>query len=283
MLYHRYQHSHVSEREAKHRWPDGRWDKRSWEDCLWASAVEALRFGGLRIPATLAEAELIRAASGEPPLGPSNQGNLAEGMRVRFGLPLRQGSGFSALWAALKPGSAAVVNGRLGAFRAGHRLRRHLPLYLDGHAIAAFRLGPEEQVWWCDPLAPAGYGGELVTRAELAKFAGIGGGYTIVRYGQYAPLPAQERAMIRTNFSGVPVGVAVTTRPGSAFDMETGLPRPIPEGYRRNVVMEVRLAEKLSQSLRVGEPMLVTTFGDPDRYELIRASDTDWPAGRRTS
>ena len=280
MLYHRYQHSHVSEREAKHRWPDGQWDKRSWEDCLWASAVEALRFGGLRIPATLAEAELIRAASGEPPLGPSSQGNLADGMKVRFGLKLRQGSGFSALWAALKPGTAAVVNGRLGAFRAGHRLRRHLPHYLDGHAIAAFRLGPEEQVWWCDPLAPAGYGGELVTRGELAKFAGIGGGYTIVRYGQYAPLPAQERTMIRTNFSGVPVGVAVTTRPGSAFDMETGLPRPIPEGYRRNVVMEVRLAEKLSPSLRVGEPMLVTTFGEPDRYELIRASDTDWPAGR---
>jgi hypothetical protein len=283
MLYHRYQHSHVSEREAKHRWPDGQWDNKSWEDCLWASAVEALRFGGLRIQATLAEAELIRAASGEPPTGPSNQGNLAAGTRARFGLDLTQGSGFNELWSALKPGTAAVVNGRLGAFRAGHRLRRHLPPYADGHAIAAFRLERDDRVWWCDPLAPAGFGGEVVTRSELASYAGAGGQFTVVRYGQFAPVLPQERAMIRTNFAGVPVGIAVTTHAASAFDMETGLPRPIPEGYRRNVVMEVRLAEKLSKSLRVGEPMLVTTIGDPDRYELIRASDTDWPAGRRTA
>lgn len=285
MQYEGYAHRHVSEREAKHRWPDGRWDNRSWEDCLWASAVEALRFGGLRIPATLAEAESIRSASGEPPTGASSQGNLAAGARARYGLMLTQGTGFDALWAALDPGTAAVVNGRLGGFRAGHKLRRHLPQYVDGHAIAAFRLANADRVWWCDPLAPAAYGGELVTRADLARYAGTRSQFTVVRYGQYARNQSgrkvlHEPAMIRTNFAGIPVGTAITTRASSAFDLETRAPRPIPPGYRRNVVMEVRLAEQLSRSLRVDEPMLVTTFGDPDRFELIRAADTDWPEGR---
>lgn len=290
MQYQNYAHRHVSEREAAHRFPDGTMDNARWEDCLWASAVEALRFGGLGIEATLAVAETIRHAAGEPPDGPSNQGDLRRGVRKHYGIKLSQGSGFKRLWARLKPGTAAVVDGSLGAFPKGHPLRKYLPDYNGGHAIAVFRLDDSDRVWWCDPLGPAGIDGRWVDKADLAAYVrAFGGSFTTISYDEYrghgngshGPVATLTRVavagMIEVRFVGTRVGVMKTTRKAAAFDLETRQPRPIPEAYERNVVMEVLLAETLSKSLRAGELMLMTTWGDPDRLELIRAADTDWP------
>lgn len=95
------------------------------------------------------------------------------------------------------------------------------------------------------------------------------------------PAPDPEAAVIRANFS-TSAGKATAVRPGSRFDLETRQPTPFATGFVRNVVTTATLAEQLSPSLPVGELMLVTTWGDPDRLELIRAADTDWPKGMAT-
>lgn len=193
-----YQHVHVSERE-----PDG-----SFEDCLWASAVEVLRYGGLRIPATLAEAEALRKASGEPPTGGSNQGDLWTGIATRYAVIPHQGIGFGELWENLRPGSAAAVNGKLTAFPTGHTLRRHDPTYTGGHAVAVFRVDAQNRVWWCDPLGPrTGYDGQWASGDQLRLFmAKLDGRYTRVARGEYAtpdpPPPPPEDPMARSIVAG---------------------------------------------------------------------------------
>lgn len=168
-------HKHVSERETGHRWPDGRWDDAAWEDCTWDSAIEFARLGlTSAIPATHQEAEALRAASGEPPTGGSNIDDVKRGLARRY----RWTSGyvvaynFSQLWSALTKGKVAVVQGMLGAFPKGHRLRRFDPDYTGPHAVSAQRLDSTDNVWWCDPLAPygIGYKGQWVTKSQLKVF-----------------------------------------------------------------------------------------------------------------
>ena len=171
-------HVHVSERETAHRWPDGRWDDSRWEDCAWAVAIEWLRLTyDPAIPATHPEAELLRAASGEPPLGGSNTGDVLKGISNRYKLQAGPELGDAALVIALRnPGTAAIAGGKMGNFPAGHRLRRWDPPFTGGHSVLLVRLD-DGTLWWCDPLAPTGnYKGEQVTEAEAKTFiAGFAG------------------------------------------------------------------------------------------------------------
>lgn len=181
MRYLGYTHVHVSEREGGHRWSDGRWDDAIWEDCLWSAGLEVLRFAGLSAPATHAEMEALRAASGEPPTGGSNHGDLARGTLRRYGVSLPVGSGFAAL-TVLPVGSAAAVNGSWKAFAPTHRLRRHDD-FEGSHTIAVFKLDGSQRFWLCDPLAPAVYDGEWATWDEVRLFmAGFDGRFSHARY-----------------------------------------------------------------------------------------------------
>lgn len=167
-------HVHVSEREIAHNWPDGRWDNASWEDCFWCSFVEWLRITQrASIPATHAEAEALRAASGEDTGSGSNPMDGNRGAAKRYGLgPFPIVRGTSALWSAMTPGTAACVAGSMGAFPDGHPLRRHDPAFNSGHCIFAARVDAQDRVWWCDPLAPSGYVGEWVSKADFLAFVG---------------------------------------------------------------------------------------------------------------
>lgn len=137
-------HVHISEREA-----DG-----TWEDCTWDSGLEWFRLVyDARKPATHAEAQLLRHASGEPATGGSNLGNLARGILVRYGktIPARQ-SGFTALKAALTANKAAVIQGSMSAFGPTHRLSIYDRNFDGAHAVLLMNYGG--QLLWCDPEAP---------------------------------------------------------------------------------------------------------------------------------
>ena len=166
-------HIHISERE-----PDG-----SWEDCTWDSGLEWYRLCyDKRVPATHAEAQLLRHASGEPDTGGSNIGDLKRGIKIRYGkaTPAPLGT-FNSLWAALLPGYAAVVQGSMGAFGPDHRLSRYDRNFDGGHAVMVMRLDGTDRVWWCDPEGPkTGYEGEWVTKMELTRFVTAFGGQHIV-------------------------------------------------------------------------------------------------------
>lgn len=164
-------HVHVSEREGAHVWPDGRLDDAAWEDCLWSAAVEWVRALGRNVPATHAEAEALRAASGQGPLGGSTLDDLRRGLAARYRstMPAPIG-GAAAVVAALAPGTAAVVIGSLGAVPAGDRLRRWQPGFVGGHAVYVERT--LDGTWlWCDPLAPVGTSPDRVTEADVRTFA----------------------------------------------------------------------------------------------------------------
>lgn len=167
-------HAHVSERESAHTWPDGRADDARWEDCQWCSLVMFLRAWGMDIPATHAEAEALRAASGEPPTGGSNLGDARRGVLARYHVTLPDPlPDAAATRKAMVPGTVALVNGSMGSFSAGSTYRRWDPAFSGGHAAVAFRLDDRDGVWWDDPLAPTGtYQGEWMTQDNLAKFQG---------------------------------------------------------------------------------------------------------------
>lgn len=157
-----YAHDHISERES-----DG-----SWEDCTWDAGLEFYRiaFDASR-PATHAEAQALRAASGEPTTGGSNVGDFRRGVTRRYNraLPAAVG-GFSALWTLLSPGTVALVQGSMDAFGPTHRLSRWQRGFDGGHAVMVARL-PDGTLWWCDPLGTdVGYIGEPITKAELKSF-----------------------------------------------------------------------------------------------------------------
>ena len=167
-------HVHISERE-----PDG-----SWEDCTFDSGLEWYRLcHNPAVPATHAEAQAIRKASGIAMTGGGTISDLRRGIKARYGTSIPPGiTGWTALWAALKPGSAAVVQGDMKAFDSTHRLSRWDKNFDGGHAIMAIRLDATDRVWWCDPLAPdtGTYNGEWVTKAELQKYVTMLTGYHLV-------------------------------------------------------------------------------------------------------
>lgn len=158
------EHQHISERE-----PDG-----SWEDCTWDAGLEWYRLCfDTSKPATHAEAQALRAASGEPPTGGSNIADFRRGVLKRYGvtLPPALSVGFAGLWSALQPGTAALVQGSMKAFGPAHRLSRYDRNFDGGHAVMVVRMNDSSSVWWCDPEGPRhGYNGEWVTKAELERF-----------------------------------------------------------------------------------------------------------------
>lgn len=164
-------HIHVSERQPG-----------AWIDCTWDSGVEFVRLTHDKsIPATHAEGDALRKASGDL-VGGSSIGDLRRGIKARYGYTAPAAiSGFAALWRAMEPGTAAVVQGSMSAFGPSHRLSRFDPNFDGGHAIAAMRLDTTDRAWWCDPEAPAGaYRGEWVTKAELSRFVNAFAGQHIV-------------------------------------------------------------------------------------------------------
>lgn len=190
-----WRHTHVSEREVAHTWPDGRKDDSRWEDCLWCSFVMFLNDSWKDVPDTLTYAEFLRAASSRLPTGGSNFSDVRDAV-TRLGIGIAVSPlGFAAFWTALKPGTAGIATGVMGNFPSGHTLRRFSPSFTGGHAIDVSRVDTQDRVWWDDPLAPKGtYQGQWVTKAQLATF--MTGGWTgIARPLAKQPAPVLDAAM----------------------------------------------------------------------------------------
>lgn len=166
-------HAQVSEREVAHQHPDGSFDDGAWEDCLWCSAIMFLRATGLAIPATHAEAERLRAASGEPPTGGSNFTNLRVGVARLYGLRLPDSiAGANAIWAAMTPGTVAILNGNMGAFLSGSYWRRWDNQFAGSHTVCSMRLDSVARQWWSNPQAPNAFNGEWIGEIDWRRYVG---------------------------------------------------------------------------------------------------------------
>lgn len=169
----------VTEREPDYQ-PGDPNDPPGWEDCTWASGVMAANAQTKgNYPATLAEAERLRAASGEPPGGGSNIGDLTRGMMARYGWA---GATVEHDWTkvskALAVGRGAVLQGSMGSVST--HLRRWDPGFRGGHAVYVQR-ERSGALWWMNPQAPATYQGEEVTDAQAKTyFLGLAGSKAMV-------------------------------------------------------------------------------------------------------
>jgi hypothetical protein len=180
-------HEHVTERE-----PDG-----TWEDCTFTAGLMHARVA-LRasIPATHAEMQALRAASGLSTHGGANIDDLQRGYARRYGWSGgTEVKGFSNLWYTLRPGRSATAQGSMAAFPSGHRLRRWDPGFRGAHAVLIARLDTSDRVWWDDPLAPlgVGYEGEWVTKAQLKAYVDrltVAGGRHVI--SNIIPKPAAQ-------------------------------------------------------------------------------------------
>lgn len=195
-------HVHISEREVAHRHANGALDPSGWEDCLWTSVTEWLNDTYENQPDTLARAEALRDASGEPTTGGSNFTDVAKAFAKLHINVAVQALGFAAFWKALKPGTAGVALGSFGNFKAGSSILRFAGSFRGGHAVYVARVDNSDRVWWCDPLAPKGaYNGQWLSKADLQKF--MSAGWTgIVRpllaakpAPKPVPVPPKEDAM----------------------------------------------------------------------------------------
>lgn len=176
-------------------------DDGTWEDCTWCSGVmhaNALR-GRTVFPGTRTEYEGLRVdgddGPAEKPGDGSNLNQLRAGMLVRYGFAgdlTPNGADWPTVRARLVEGTTAVVQGKMGAFPAGHRLRRWDPTFAGGHAVHVVieNGGP----WWQNPEAPAEFQGEAISWSELQAFyealRPAGAACMIGRVGQYPPAPA---------------------------------------------------------------------------------------------
>jgi hypothetical protein len=172
------------------------WSERrpgSWDQCTEGAYLMALVYGGFRdFPKGRYTDEerngLDKATPPDPEAGGSTFTLLDAGARARYGLHLHEiNDGTKAgLRAELKqPGQALAIAGSLGSLDAGHRLRRWQPAYTGGHAIAVVTLGDGE-VWWGDPLAPMGDGGDRVSIQAVLDFAWYPSDARVVRDGELA-------------------------------------------------------------------------------------------------
>ena len=177
-------HSHITEREVWHRWPDGQIDDAHWEDCAFTSAVEWARLTAKEsIPATHVEAEALRKDAGLTPAGGAYQWQVVKGLYTRYGAHPAITYGATAIWNAMSAGTAASVQGSYGVWPDGSKWRRWDPAFKGIHQATAIRLDSQDHVWWCDPLAPQDgtYKGEWMPKAEFLKYInGFAGGGALV-------------------------------------------------------------------------------------------------------
>lgn len=259
-------HSHVTEREARH-FHNGVWDDASWEDCTFVAGLEFARVAfDTTIPATHTEAEALRFASGSGAMGGTSTADLIKGLRSRYGWTAGYAEviGATALWAALsKPGTVAAAQGSMGAFPAGHHLRRWDPGFTGGHDVFIARLDDLPRVWWCDPLAPQDgtYQGEWVSHADLATYvSGFNGSALVaplklVKEADVAQAPIDNVTPLYVDFAG-----------GNFYDLD---------GKTVQSTGHAALAKRFSPYGAAGKRAIFATPGGADRrLVLVNAAKT---------
>lgn len=235
-------HRHVSERESGHYWPDGRWDNAAWEDCAWDTFLEWLRMTTkANIPATHAEAESMRREAGEDTSSGSHSGNLNKGAHERYGLgPFETHNDQDVL--EMPIGFAANISGSMGVFPWGHPLRRWDSDFRGLHRSNVFRVAGGTGWWWCDPLAPAGYEGEWITRADLAKFiGGFPGGEHFIRplLARPSPTPPDPTPIGKVRVIPGPFHLYdVNGNPTTGYDATTRV-RKVTKGFSATVGRQI--------------------------------------------
>lgn len=176
-------HIHISEREA-----DG-----TWEDCTWDSGLEFYRDAfDARKPATHAEAQALRRASGEPDTGGSNLGDFARGVKARYGVTLPAPVAARTILSVLTPGKCATVQGSMAAFGSTNPLSKWDRNFDGGHAVYLANVGGV--LLWCDPEAPTTADVPvIISRSDVQKFVdAFPGGQALVAPIKVLAAPAQE-------------------------------------------------------------------------------------------
>ena len=193
-------HVHISERE-----PDG-----SWEDCTFDSGLEFYRdaIDSTR-PATHAEAQAIRAASGKGPTGGADLDDFRKGVAARYHKTLPASISNKAILTYLTPGMCATVQGSMSAFGPTDPLSKWDRNFDGGHAVYVANV--DGTLLWCDPEAPTTAAVPVaITRSQLQKFVNAFAGRAIV-----APIKALQKETNVFNLITALPGYTAAVKPQS--------------------------------------------------------------------
>lgn len=206
-----------------------------WRDCTYSAGLMALVHAGeLDYPLgiyTVAERQALERADSRPDETGANAGNLDEAIRVRYNRTLRRAT-LPLAQLLQVPNLAVIVPGSLGAFPAGHMLRRWDPAFTGGHRLTILTGPGGPVVRWLDPLAPWKFEGDEVYATDVVKFnAGYPADelrYTVADEFTVQPEPEPEPAP-PADPEPAPVGVpdpltltitGFTTRPDGSLDVQ---------------------------------------------------------------
>lgn len=258
--------------QCTEREPDG-----SYEDCTWCTGV--MLWNGMNgrtaVPPTRAEYEALRVAGGdgpaEKPHDGSNHGQLVLGMTRRYGAaPVElRGATFDRLWATLQPGVMAGVAGNMGT--TSTHLRRWDPGFganggRAAHEVLVIRDDESDRVWWMNPLAPASFPGEYISKAMLRAFyEGLGDvGFVYAPVGILPPDTATED----------PMGLQLTFPPGAIVAGTLTIPEGanairVRDGERYKTVQDAKrpaVVINLLNHVAAGQGYQVDLNGDESHF-----------------
>jgi len=153
-------------------------DEKYWTDCSWCSALMLANEATLnKYPATRAEREALRAASGDL-VGGSNLNDVDRGTKARYGFVFRRAPlTWSAFIVELAPDSGALLQGLYSRLPA-HYIRWDPKFAAKGndsaHAVYIER-HRDGKLWWMDPLGRGTYKGEYIEEGIVKAYAlGLG-------------------------------------------------------------------------------------------------------------
>ncbi len=220
-------HKHISEREA-----DG-----SWEDCTWDAGLEFYRDAiDSSVPATHAEAQALRAASGEPPTGGSNLGDFRRGVAARYHHTLPPAINAHDILAHLAPNWCATVQGSMKAFGSTHRLSAYDRNFDGAHDVYIANVGGK--LYWCDPEAPTLAAVPVtVTPAEVQAFVNAFGGEAIVAPIQSLVPAGADMPTLTTYVPGYTANIKALSNIRSAPVATATKFRTVPAGTKEPVVL----------------------------------------------
>jgi hypothetical protein len=243
-----------------------------FEDCTWCAGVMLNNAAHAKTvaPSTRSEYEGLRVDGGNKKAEGHGDGSdlfeLRKGIKKRYGFTPRLTGEPGSLhkpWTTVlkslaKPGDAAVLQGSMGVFPAGHHLRRHDKKFDGAHAVYVQRVDDKPRLWWMNPAAPNSFDGEFIALADAKKYyQGLRGGAMFVRVGEQ-------------NAEADMPGLATT--PGD--DLVVGMAR-IPAGVEViNVETRKRVEIGANGATRQAVGPFTRDFGDVAGY-FIRHRDPD--------
>lgn len=207
-------------------------------DCTYSANLMVLVHGGFRdFPLgafTAEERNALEMADAHPDHMGANHTITDKAIRKRYGVTMRKPPGLTQRWSADELRDELSAVGRAYAIAGKYidlppNLRRHDPTFTKDHDVCVIPVGTG-RVRWLDPLAPMGFGGDVIEIDTVIRYANKPNDARWLNEDELAGASHEDDEMTwLPNFKPVPPFIAVT-RAGAVLYKGPG--RDYPEHFK---------------------------------------------------